>query len=200
MSRSPRKAIPEATKRAVLLEAGYSCSNPTCHVPLLHTHHIEYVQNGGGDVEDNLIALCPNCHAMVHNKTIPLEAVQTWKTMLVAANHAWTKETLNNLLFLDTSLAESLYLTGDGVVRFSDLIVSGLAEAEHVSCVGDTSYVFTIKSNFPVAIPASEMTKLAYKMKLTNRGRALVNAWKKGDLKNLQNALAESEVTVENKS
>ena len=146
MSRSPRKAISEATKRAVLLEVGYSCSHPTCHVPLLHAHHIEYVQNGGADVSENLIALCPNRHAMVHNKAIPLEAVQTWKTMLVEANHAWTKETLNNLLFLDTSLTESLYLTGDGIVRFSDLIVSGLAEAEHVSSVGDTSYVFTIKS------------------------------------------------------
>ena len=44
------------------------------------------------------------------------------------------------------------------------------------------------------------MTKIAYKMKLTNRGKALVNAWKKGDLKNLQNAFAESEEAAENKS
>ncbi|MDD4239586.1 MAG: HNH endonuclease signature motif containing protein [Desulfotomaculaceae bacterium] len=189
--------MPTATRRAVLLEAGYSCSNPTCHVPLLHAHHIDYVQNGGGNGEDNLIALCPNCHAMVHNKTIPVYAVRTWKTMLIAANHAWTKETLNNLLFLDTDLAESLYLTGDGVVRFSDLIVSGLAEAEHVSWVGDASCVFTVELSCPTAFPASEMTKSAYKMKLTARGKALVQAWKKGDLKNLQNAILQEKETTE---
>lgn len=200
MNATARQAIPIAVKKAVLLEAGYSCSNPTCHVPLLHAHHIDYVQNGGGSGEDNLIALCPNCHAMVHNGTIPDEAVRTWKTMLVAANHAWTKETLNNLLFLDTALASSLYLTGDGVVRFSDLIVSGLAEAEHVSWVGDTSNIFTIsvpaQTVFP-AIPASEMTKLAYKVKLTNKGKALVHAWKKGDLKNLLNAVSQGDETNE---
>jgi len=185
-----RKAIPAEIRRAVLLEAGYSCANPTCHVPLLHAHHIDYVQNGGGDTEDNLIPLCPNCHSMVHNNVIPTEAVKTWKTMLVAANHAWTKETLNNLLFLDTELAESLYLTGDGVVRFSDLIVSSLAEAEHVAWVGDTSMVFTCTINIPMATPASEMTKLAYKVKLTTKGKALVDAWKKGDLKDLVKAMS----------
>lgn len=120
--------------------------------------------------------------------------------MLIAANHAWTKETLNNLLFLDTALAESLYLTGDGVVRFSDLIVSGLAEAEHVSWVGDTSNVYTIEVYFPRAVPASEMTKSAYKMKLTARGKALVQAWKKGDLKKLQSAVLQGEETPEEDS
>lgn len=200
MRNTIRQAIPTATRRAVLLEAGDSCSNPTCHVPLLHAHHIDYVQTGGGNGEDNLIALCPNCHAMVHNKTIPVDAVRTWKTMLIAANHAWTKETLNNLLFRDTVLAESLYLTGDGVVRFSDLIVSGLAEAEHVTWVGDASCVFTFELPYPQAFPASEMTKSAYKMKLTDRGRALVQAWKQGDLKNLQNAVSQENETTEEDS
>ena len=200
MRKTQRQALPIATRSAVLLEAGYSCSNPTCHVPLLHAHHIDYVQNGGGDGDDNLIAFCPNCHAMVHNKTIPVDAVRTWKTMLIAANHAWTKETLNNLLFLDTDLAESLYLTGDGVVRFSDLIVSGLAEAEHVSWVGDASCVHTVVLSYPTAFLASEMTKSAYKMKLTTRGKALVQAWKQGDLKNLQNAVSQEKETTEEDS
>ena len=134
---------------------------------------------------------------MVHNKTIPVDAVRTWKTMLIAANHAWTKETLNNLLFLDTDLAESLYLTGDGVVRFSDLIVSGLAEAELVTWVGDANSVYTIVLPYPQAFLASEMTKTAYKMKLTARGRTLVQAWKQGDLKNLQNAISQENETTE---
>lgn len=190
MAATKRKKIPDPIRRAVLLEAGYSCANPICHVPLLHAHHIDYVENGGANTEENLIAFCPNCHTMVHNKIIPEEAVKTWKTMLIAANHAWTKETLNNLLFLDTSLSESLYLTGDGVVRFSDLIVSGLAEAESISWVGDTSNLIAYTLPNPNPIPASEMTKSAFKLRLTGKGKALVSAWKEGDLEKMQSSLS----------
>lgn len=202
MDTGKRKPIPAPTRKAVLLEAGYRCSNPTCHVPLLHTHHIDYVQNGGSDTEDNLIALCPNCHAMVHKNVIPEEAVRTWKTMLVAANSAWTKETLNSLLFLDTPLAESLYLTGDGLVRFSDLIVSGLADAEHVPWVGDEGVSVTIElpNAMPMLIPGSDMAKMAYKVTLTNRGKALVKAWKEGDLKNLLISVSQEPETDEEDS
>ncbi len=190
MAASKRKTIPANIKREILLEAGYSCSNPICHIPLLHAHHIDYVENGGGNSGENLIALCPNCHAMVHNKTIPTEAIKTWKTMLIAANHVWTKDALNNLLFLDTELSSNLYLTGDGVVRFSELIVTGLAEAESVSWVGDQSQVFTIELPYPNAVPASEMAKMAYKVKLSKKGKALVKAWKQGDLKKLTTSLS----------
>ncbi|WP_271401495.1 HNH endonuclease [Salinicoccus roseus] len=34
--------------------------------PYLHVHHIEYLSEGGKDVIENCIALCPNCHAEVH--------------------------------------------------------------------------------------------------------------------------------------
>lgn len=189
MVATKRKKIPDPIRRAVLLEAGYSCANPVCHVPLLHAHHIDYVESGGENTEDNLIALCPNCHTMVHNKIIPTEAVKTWKTMLIAANHAWTKETLNNLLFLDTQLSESLFLTGDGVVRFSDLIISGLAEAKPVTWIGDTSNLISIALPNPYPTPASEMTKSAFKVRLTGKGKALVSAWKEGDLKKMQDSL-----------
>ena len=194
MAKKARKAIPQSVRRAVLFEAGYSCANPTCHVPLLHAHHIDYVEEGGDNSEENLIALCPNCHTMVHNKVIPTEAVKTWKTMLVSANHVWTKETLNALLFLDTELCGNLYLTGDGVVRFCDLIVAGLAHAESIDWIGDTSCLVISTLSSPYPTPASEMTKLAYKVKLTRKGQVLVNAWKQGDLRKLQNALVDEEV------
>ena len=34
--------------------------------PLLHIHHIVPVSEGGAGHPDNLIALCPNCHELVH--------------------------------------------------------------------------------------------------------------------------------------
>ena len=34
--------------------------------PFLVTHHIESLAAGGEDATDNIVALCPNCHAKVH--------------------------------------------------------------------------------------------------------------------------------------
>lgn len=34
--------------------------------PFLHVHHIEYLSKGGEDTIENAIAVCPNCHAKIH--------------------------------------------------------------------------------------------------------------------------------------
>lgn len=39
--------------------------------PFLHSHHIEYLSNGGKDVIENCIAVCPNCHAKIHTLEDP---------------------------------------------------------------------------------------------------------------------------------
>jgi predicted HNH restriction endonuclease len=31
-----------------------------------HLHHVIPVAKGGGNEADNLVVLCPNCHAMAH--------------------------------------------------------------------------------------------------------------------------------------
>lgn len=35
--------------------------------PFLHAHHIEYLSRGGKDILENCVAVCPNCHAKIHN-------------------------------------------------------------------------------------------------------------------------------------
>ena len=115
--------------------------------------------------------------------------------MIVAANEAWSKETLNNLLFLDSPIGKQLYLTGDGVVKFSDLIVSGLAFTEQIDFVNlgrkksESAIMVELPSNYPYAVPASELAKQAYIVKLTERGKRLVQAWKEGSLDKLDAAL-----------
>ena len=81
MATSPRRRkLPAATKQAVLLESGYKCGNPICrHIITLEIHHIEWVRDGGGDDASNLIALCPNCHALHTADQIPREAIEVWK-------------------------------------------------------------------------------------------------------------------------
>ena len=34
----------------------------------IHVHHIEFLSMNGKDVSENLIPVCPNCHAMLHMK------------------------------------------------------------------------------------------------------------------------------------
>ncbi|MGW6380912.1 HNH endonuclease [Peribacillus butanolivorans] len=34
--------------------------------PFLEVHHIHYLSKGGSDTEDNVVALCPNCHRRIH--------------------------------------------------------------------------------------------------------------------------------------
>ena len=69
MSRQP---IPRSTRELVLLEAGYKCANPVCrHILTLELHHIVWVSHGGGNNLDNLLALCPNCHALHSAGHIP---------------------------------------------------------------------------------------------------------------------------------
>lgn len=40
--------------------------NPTDGMPYLEVHHIKAIKDGGEDILDNTIALCPNCHREVH--------------------------------------------------------------------------------------------------------------------------------------
>jgi len=35
--------------------------------PFLEVHHIHYFSNGGKDTIDNVIAICPNCHRIIHH-------------------------------------------------------------------------------------------------------------------------------------
>lgn len=127
----PRKAIPRQTKLDVLMEAGYRCGNPACGTILtLDIHHIEWVEDGGGNDASNLLPLCPNCHALHTRGEIPREAVKHWKRMLTALNHSFDRHAMDLLLFLRSGDWSGVYYTSDGVAKFAGLIVAGLVDAK----------------------------------------------------------------------
>ena len=105
-----RKSIKPSLRRDVLIEAGYRCANPTCRTILaIDLHHIIEVEKGGPNELSNLLALCPTCHALYTRGTISQEAINVWKTILVALNHAFDKESISNLLFLRKISAKTPY-------------------------------------------------------------------------------------------
>ncbi len=203
----PRTKIPHNVVNSVLIEAGYRCAVPTCrNILAIDMHHIVEVKDGGPNEPSNLLALCPTCHALYTRGTIPKEAINAWKTMLVALNHAFDQESISNLLFLHILGQESenrvsrirndeekfksherdgqivelisydgaisdlnlLLISGDGVLKFSHLISSGLAF-------------------FYVAVELG--ATILYSVQLTQKGMQIIDAWFSGNRQNVQEAL-----------
>lgn len=167
-----RKPISATLRREVLIEAGYRCAVPTCRSILaIDLHHIQEVENGGGNTISNLIALCPTCHALFHRGTIDREAIRSWKSMLVALSHAFDEETIDRLLFLALCPRDYLVVSGDGLLQFSRMIAANLAEVDQ-------------KANNAWQI-------VTYAVNISAHGSRVVDAWKAGDRDALEGALGE---------
>lgn len=164
-----RTSVPRADALAVLTEAGYRCAVPTCRTILaIDLHHIIEVSQNGTNDPSNLIALCPTCHALYHRGTIQKESISLWKAMLVALNEAFDRHAIDDLLFLYKLPSDKLMVSGDGVLKFSQLIAADLA-------------------TFKLEVQNGPF--FTYQVRVTERGAALIEAWQKGDRLALQHAL-----------
>jgi hypothetical protein len=165
-----RKSLPLDTKATVLTEAGYRCAVPSCRgILALDMHHTWEVSAGGGDDPANLIALCPTCHALYHRGTISSSAIYIYKAMLVAISRAFDLEAIDRLLFLEPLSSDFLVVTGDGLLHFSRLIAAGFASMEQKA-----------NNNWQI---------VTYTVNLTEKGRMLIEAWRRGDRVRLKLAL-----------
>jgi len=165
-----RKRLPLKTVTVVLTEAGYRCAVPTCRQILaLDLHHIWQVSEGGPDEPYNLIALCPTCHALYHRGTISSDAIYAYKAMLVALSQAFDLDAIDRLLLLAGIPEDFLVISGDGVVGFGRLLVAGLARV-------------TQKAN-------NAWQLVTYTVNISDKGRALVAAWQRGDRSELATLL-----------
>lgn len=155
-------------KQEVLLEGGYFCANPVCrHVLTLEVHHIVAVKDCGGNDPANLLALCPNCHARFHRRHIPPEAIRHWKGMQVALNEAVGRQSVDLLLFLRKYA--DIWYSGDGVLPFARLIARGLVE------IDATDFSFMAPNEGRL------FRSSGHRLKLTDEGALLVEAWVAGD-------------------
>ena len=127
-------------------------------------HHMVRVADGGADDSENLLALCPTCHGLYHRGEIHPESIKIWKSLIVSLSGAFDVPTLDHLMFLSKPEVDRLELSGDGVLLFSRLIGAGLAH--FCGPFGSAGYPGHC---------------VHYKVRLTERGRRLVEAWTKGD-------------------
>ncbi len=71
---------PVALRKEVIERDGKSCRKCFCKPSLLHIHHIVPVENGGEAIIDNLITLCPTCHAECHAVELLSIDIEEWLT------------------------------------------------------------------------------------------------------------------------
>jgi hypothetical protein len=77
------QAVWEVWGHAVGLERAYEhiyvrdrhrCTNPTCRKRTLNPHHLKFRAHGGGEEDENLATLCPDCHLFgVHEAKIVVD-------------------------------------------------------------------------------------------------------------------------------
>jgi HNH endonuclease len=150
-----RKAIPVDVTIRVLHECAYKCANPRCRYPItLDRHHLIEHSKGGSDMADNLLALCPNCHAEHHAGKIPIETLRAWKMLLVTINEAFSRQTVDLLL--------AVHRTGRLALSGGDcapLIASGLID-------------FEVVANGPL---------VTYFVSLNQRGKLFIDGWMSGN-------------------
>lgn len=92
-----RPAVPRATKRALVREAGGKCANPGCPNRLTEFHHVRewavYRTHDAG----HMIAVCPACHDGVDRGTLLIddETLYAWKriarTSVAARGHIYVE-------------------------------------------------------------------------------------------------------------
>lgn len=166
MAKSRRTSIALVTQREVLHEAGYRCGNPGCRgIITLDIHHIEYVSEGGGNGTENLLPLCPTCHALHHSGQIPRESIRAWKMLLLSLNDGFSRLAVDLLLALDHLGRRPVLVATDTVLMMGSLIASGLVTISHPS-TGE--------------IPDRDFSQSRF-VSLSNKGVSFVASWKAGN-------------------
>ncbi len=61
-----KKNISKPVRDKLLVDAMHRCCLCPEHNDIIDAHHIVQLSEGGPNTEDNLMAVCPTCHAKIH--------------------------------------------------------------------------------------------------------------------------------------
>jgi hypothetical protein len=74
-----RPSISTSIRQQVYARARGRCERPRCsYSAKLHIHHID--RNSSNNSPSNLLAVCPNCHARIHDGEFSVDAQRSWIT------------------------------------------------------------------------------------------------------------------------
>lgn len=158
-----RDPIPTAIRREVLVEAGHRCAIPTCRQTPVELAHIVPWAQVKEHTFDNLIALCPTCHARYDapRSDIDRRAMERYKANLSVLNQRYgdlERRVLQH--FADEPELETIELLGNLEILLMYLIRDGLLEA--------------LPRKTAMFVTAGMMEQ---EFRLTPRGRDFVTRW-----------------------
>lgn len=121
-----RPAIARQLERDVLVEAGHRCAIPACHQVPVEVAHIKPWRTVREHTFDNLIALCPTCHALYDKGEIDRKAMLQYKANLSVLNGRYGDLERRVLLyFAESSDRDSIYLAKGFDILLMYLIADG---------------------------------------------------------------------------
>jgi hypothetical protein len=140
-----RPPIPADVRRRILVEAGHRCAIPTCRYIEIEVHHIvPWAQCKAHDY-DNLIALCPNCHARADHGEIDRKSLRLYKFNVRFAHDKYSQ------LELDTLFELAKMPPGHGMPwqGFMLILLKRILDSNFISVhvVEAGMYVGNVKSN-----------------------------------------------------
>ncbi|MFE6917675.1 HNH endonuclease [Streptomyces rubiginosohelvolus] len=94
-----REAVPRDLRRRVLVEAGHRCAIPTCRSTPVEIAHIEPWRKVKRHEFENLIALCPTCHARFDSprSAIDRKAMRQYKSNLSPLSNGYMTEHVDHV-------------------------------------------------------------------------------------------------------
>jgi hypothetical protein len=158
-----RPTITAQLRREVVVEAGDRCAIPTCRQVPIEVHHID--EDPTNNVFENLIALCPNCHARVTKDEIPAAHVRMYKANLGLISTRYgdlERRVLND--FVDKPDAKFAVLPRELSILMNYLVHDGIVERKY-----PPDAVIGIQENWPMR-----------HYWLTEAGRAFVQRLREG--------------------
>jgi hypothetical protein len=148
-----RDHIPLKVQRAVLVEAGHRCAISTCRATTTEFAHIIPWATSKDNSFENLIALCPNCHARYdQKKEIDQLSIKMYKQNLSILNHRYG-EFERRLFEILANTGERVFVVGaGGDISVANAVKDGFFENKHVKgldieIVGSNGY----RKNFPMS-------------------------------------------------
>ncbi len=125
-----RPPVPEPLKRRVLVEAGHRCAIPTCRTPVTEVAHIIPYSIVKKHEYENLIALCPTCHARADKGEIDRTSLKMYKRILQRITDRYDRF---ELTILDELRQEhSVIIAGNMTLLIKNLLDERLVELDNI--------------------------------------------------------------------
>lgn len=165
---SQRPQIPSELKRQILVEAGHRCAIPTCRHSTTEIAHIVPWKDVKKHEYQNLIALCPNCHARADKGEIDRKSLRIYKRILQKLTDRYDRFEL--VILNELRLEKPVIMAGNMLLLIKNLLDEELVSINTDIYVKGVTYTVSI-GNIPLNV----------EILLTDKGRQFIDEWIKAN-------------------